>query len=125
MPTYEYECQKCDHHFELFKSIKDESAKRCPKCKGRTKRLIGTGAGIIFKGSGFYMTDYRSKNYVEGAKKEKTDSGGGGSSGEKTDTAKTDTAKTDGVKTDGAKTGSAKMDSPKTATPPKEAKKTS
>ena len=60
MPTYEYECEKCGHRFELFQSMKDEPKKRCPKCKGKVKRLIGTGAGMIFKGSGFYVTDYRS-----------------------------------------------------------------
>jgi putative FmdB family regulatory protein len=73
MPTYEYECQKCHHRFEQFQSIKDKPIERCPKCKkGRTKRLFGTGAGIIFKGSGFYQTDYRSKSYSEAASKEKS-----------------------------------------------------
>jgi putative FmdB family regulatory protein len=70
MPTYEYECQKCGHHFELFQSIKDAPRKTCPKCKGRVKRLLGTGAGLIFKGSGFYITDYRKPSYTEGAKKD-------------------------------------------------------
>jgi putative FmdB family regulatory protein len=71
MPTYEYECQKCGHHFELYQSIKDKPKKKCPKCGGRLKRLVGTGAGILFKGSGFYQTDYRKPSYTEGAKKEK------------------------------------------------------
>ena len=71
MPTYEYECPKCDHRFEKFHSISDPPIKICPKCKGRkVKRLIGTGAGIIFKGSGFYQTDYRSESYKKEAKKE-------------------------------------------------------
>jgi putative FmdB family regulatory protein len=70
MPTYEYECQKCHHRFELFQSIKDEPKKTCPKCRGRVKRLLGTGAGLIFKGSGFYITDYRKPGYKERAKKE-------------------------------------------------------
>ena len=70
MPTYEYECQKCGHHFELFQSIKDAPKKKCPKCRGRVKRLLGTGAGIIFKGSGFYITDYRKPSYKEAANKE-------------------------------------------------------
>lgn len=72
MPTYEYECQKCGLVFEQFQSIKDEPLRKCvtPDCKGKVKRLIGTGAGIIFKGSGFYETDYRSKEYKEKAKKE-------------------------------------------------------
>jgi len=72
MPTYEYECQKCHHRFELFQSIKDEPEKTCPKCRGRVKRLVGTGAGLIFKGSGFYITDYRKPAYRETAKKEST-----------------------------------------------------
>ena len=82
MPTYEYICEKCDQHFDLFQSIKDEPLKVCPKekChlkkwgKGRIRRAIGAGAGLIFKGSGFYITDYRSESYKQAAKKE---SGGG------------------------------------------------
>ena len=70
MPTYEYECQRCAHRFDAFQSIKDEPLKRCPKCRGKLKRLVGTGAGIIFKGSGFYETDYRSENYKKGQKRE-------------------------------------------------------
>lgn len=71
MPTYEYECQKCGHRFEEFQSITDPPIRRCPQCKGKVQRLIGTGAGIIFKGKGFYATDYRSPTYHEKAKKEK------------------------------------------------------
>ena len=59
MPTYEYECPGCKERFELFQKITAKPIKTCPKCKGKVKRLIGTGAGIIFKGSGFYATDYR------------------------------------------------------------------
>jgi len=78
MPTYEYHCQKCDQNFEMFQSMRDEPLQQCPKdlCRlpkwghGKVKRLLGTGAGIIFKGSGFYSTDYRSKAYQEAAKKE-------------------------------------------------------
>jgi len=66
MPTYEYECKKCGR-FEIFQSIKDEKLKRCPTCKKPVKRLMGSGAGIIFKGSGFYQTDYRSSSYKTGA----------------------------------------------------------
>jgi putative FmdB family regulatory protein len=67
MPTYEYECKKCGQ-FEVFQGIKDEKLKRCPACKRAVKRLMGSGAGIIFKGSGFYQTDYRSSSYNNGAK---------------------------------------------------------
>ena len=70
MPTYEYECRRCGHDFERFQSITEEPLKRCPKCRGKVKRLISTGAGIIFKGSGFYETDYRSDSYKAEAKKE-------------------------------------------------------
>jgi len=61
MPTYEYECTKCGHVFEVFQQITDKPLNECPKCKGKVKRLIGTGAGIIFKGTGFYATDYKNK----------------------------------------------------------------
>jgi len=71
MPTYEYECQECGFRFERFQNMTDEPIKRCPKCNGHVKRLIGPGAGIIFKGSGFYATDYRSKSYKAAAEKEK------------------------------------------------------
>jgi len=70
MPTYEYECEKCGHKFEYFQSMSSERLKVCPECKGKVRRLIGTGAGIIFKGSGFYETDYRSKSYQDGASKD-------------------------------------------------------
>lgn len=70
MPTYEYECTNCGHTFERFQSITDEPLKRCPKCRRKIRRLLGTGAGVIFKGSGFYATDYRSSSYTEAQKKE-------------------------------------------------------
>ena len=62
MPTYEYECNKCGHHFERFQNMSDEPIKACPQCGGQVKRLLGTGAGIIFKGSGFYATDYNQQS---------------------------------------------------------------
>ena len=71
MPTYDYLCDACQHAFELLQSIKAEPVKKCPKCgKLKLRRLFSTGGGILFKGSGFYQTDYRSKSYQEGAKKE-------------------------------------------------------
>lgn len=67
MPTYEYCCDACGHQFEQFQSISAKSLRKCPGCKKPSlKRLIGTGAGIIFKGSGFYQTDYRSESYKKG-----------------------------------------------------------
>lgn len=79
MPTYEYVCEKCGLEFEVFQSMKDDHLEVCPKekCpksrwgKGTVKRAIGGGAGLIFKGSGFYITDYRSENYKSGAKKDR------------------------------------------------------
>lgn len=71
MPTYEYECRKCGYEFEKFQKISDAPVKRCPKCKGVVRRKIGTGAGLLFKGSGFYITDYRSEGYKKAAKSEK------------------------------------------------------
>src|SRR6058998_3142446 len=78
MPTYEYLCTKCEHEFDVFQSIKDKALTTCPKdlCarkpwgKGKVKKKIGAGAGLIFKGSGFYITDYRSDSYKEAAKQE-------------------------------------------------------
>ena len=61
MPTYEYRCLDCNFQFELFQSMKDSPLKECPRCKGRVKRLIGSGAGFIFKGPGFFITDYKRK----------------------------------------------------------------
>ena len=72
MPTYEYICEECGHEFEQFQSITARSLRKCPKCgKRKLKRLIGVGSGVIFKGSGFYETDYRSESYKEAEKKEK------------------------------------------------------
>src|SRR5437588_4033576 len=68
MPTYDYSCDACQHEFEVFEPITAEPQKKCPKCKkNRLRRLFGAGAGIIFKGSGFYQTDYRSDSYKKAA----------------------------------------------------------
>ena len=75
MPTYEYLCENCGHTFEQFQSITAKPLKKCPDCKKpKLKRLIGTGAGIIFRGSGFYETDYRSDGYKKDQKADKTKS---------------------------------------------------
>ena len=71
MPTYEYECEACGHRFEKFQSITAAALRKCPACgKSRLRRLIGAGAGVIFKGSGFYETDYRSDSYRKAVEKE-------------------------------------------------------
>lgn len=113
MPTYEYECSKCKKHFDAFQSMKDDAYKTCPKdkCrmktwgKGSVKRLLGAGAGLIFKGSGFYITDYRSEGYKSAAK---SDSAGASAPAPKTDAPKGDVAKT--IPSESAKKKSAKKD---------------
>ena len=82
MPTYDYECEKCGKSFEAFQKMTDDRLTDCQDeaCDGKVKRLIGTGAGLLFKGSGFYITDYRSDSYKAAAKK---DSGGGKSDSKK------------------------------------------
>lgn len=80
MPTYDYECSACGHEFEVFQGIRDDLLVKCPECgKKKLKRLFGTGAGIIFKGSGFYQTDYRSDSYKQKAAADKpsSDTAGG------------------------------------------------
>jgi putative FmdB family regulatory protein len=87
MPTYDYRCDACGHEFELFQSITAPVQKKCPACgKLKLQRLIGTGAGILFKGGGFYETDYRSESYKKSAEAEtKAASGGAEKSEAKTD----------------------------------------
>jgi putative FmdB family regulatory protein len=72
MPHYDYVCETCEKQFEVFQSMNDKRLTKCPEkgCKGKVRRLIGTGAGLVFKGSGFYITDYRSENYKAGAKQD-------------------------------------------------------
>ena len=81
MPTYEYECRHCGHRFEAFQSMKDAPLTACERCGGEVRRLISGGAGLLFKGSGFYQTDYRSESYKKRAKEERGGKGaaaGGG-----------------------------------------------
>ena len=70
MPNYDYVCETCGHRFEVFQSMNDAKLQDCPQesCAGKVKRLLGTGAGLLFKGAGFYQTDYRSNSYQAGAK---------------------------------------------------------
>ena len=91
MPTYDYVCRGCGHEFELFQSMKDAPKRKCPRCaKNALERLIGTGGAIIFKGGGFYETDYRSEAYQKAAKAE-----GSGAAGDAT---KTDATKNEATK---------------------------
>ena len=91
MPTYEYECEACGHTFEEWQSITSEALKKCPKCgKKKLKRLFGTGGAIIFKGSGFYETDYRSDSYKKGEKADSSNSSTSSASKESKDTTSSD-----------------------------------
>jgi putative FmdB family regulatory protein len=101
MPTYEYRCEGCGHEFEELQSFKDEPLKVCPAChQERLRRLFGTGAAILFKGSGFYETDYRSESYKKAAKAEQeagksTTTNGTTSNGAVTEKKSTETKSTD------------------------------
>lgn len=107
MPTYEYACDSCGHEFEEFQSITAKPLRKCPECKKPAlRRLIGTGAGIIFKGSGFYQTDYRSDSYKKAAEKET-----GGTSAKSSDKKE---AKTE-AKTASTETKTAKAEKKKSA----------
>lgn len=100
MPTYDYECGHCGHAFELFQTIRESPLRKCPECGRRQlNRLFGTGAAVVFRGSGFYQTDYRSDSYKKGAEAEKKaatsgDNGGNGKSGEATAKSKPAKSKT-------------------------------
>ncbi len=71
MPTYEYECERCQKRFEVFQKMTEEPLTDCPDCKGKVRRLVGTGAGIIYRGPGFYTTEYRSESYKKREREEK------------------------------------------------------
>ena len=113
MPTYEYFCTKCEQRFEAVQSMKDPHFKECPQalCQmaewghGEVRRQLGTGAGLIFKGSGFYITDYRSDKYKEAAKKDAPASGGGGEGAKPADSGKAATPAAPAPKSDPPKTG--------------------
>jgi putative FmdB family regulatory protein len=96
MPTYDYQCDACDHEFEIFESITAEPQKKCPKCKkSKLRRLFGSGAALVFKGSGFYSTDYRSDSYKKAAAAEKPATDSSASSGDSATKAKSDSPKSD------------------------------
>ena len=98
MPTYDYICENCGYEFEQFQAIKARHIRKCPRCdKRKLRRLIGSGSGVIFKGSGFYQTDYRSESYTKAQKSEK--------SAADTDTAKKETETKDSKSPDKTKPG--------------------
>ncbi len=103
MPTYQYRCNECRHEFSEFQSITADPLSTCPECGGAVKRLISGGAGFLFKGDGFYTTDYRSENYKQAEKADRE------SSSSKPD-AKSSGAKSDGARSDGAKSGGGSSD---------------
>ena len=110
MPTYDYVCDACGHEFELFQSMTDSVKRKCPKCtKNKLRRLIGAGAAIMFKGSGFYQTDYRSDSYKKHADADKPSSS---SEGDKKSDAKTDT-KTESKNEKATPSSSSRSDSKK------------
>ncbi len=108
MPTYDYECQKCGNTFEVFQSMNDRKLSKCPdpECKGKVTRLLGTGAGIIFKGSGFYETDYRSESYKAGAKADKPEKASGSGDKKSDSSTKPKKSKSGTKKLSGSKAGS-------------------
>ncbi len=79
MPTYDYECTSCGHEFEKFQKITEDPVLECPECGEEARRVLSGGAGVLFKGSGFYSTDYRSESYKKAAEKEKKADGSGSS----------------------------------------------
>jgi len=98
MPTYDYQCERCGHEFELFQSISEQPKRKCPECgKNQLRRMFGTGAAVMFKGSGFYQTDYRSESYKKAAKADNESTSG--SSESKSADAKSTSAKAAETKT--------------------------
>ena len=93
MPTYEYECSSCGNAFEAFQSITADPIRKCPKCGKKVQRLIGSGGAILFRGSGFYATDYRSKEYRDRAEKDNARKDKTGASSSKNGTGDSDKSK--------------------------------
>ncbi len=97
MPTYEYRCHACDNKWEEFQSIKVEPTKKCPKCKkAKAERIISAGGGILFKGTGFYQTDYRSESYKKGADAAKKASEGSSGSSDSGKSSSSESGKSSG-----------------------------
>ncbi len=112
MPTYEYQCDGCEHNFDEFQMFSEEPLKKCPQCgKNKLRRVFGAGAAVIFKGSGFYQTDYRSESYTKAAQADK-DAGKGTSDKKESTGASSPPASSDTSAESGAKSGG-KKSSPK------------
>lgn len=113
MPTYDYVCDACEHAFEEFQSMSAKVLRKCPECgKLKLRRLIGTGAGVIFKGAGFYETDYRSDSYQKDAKADKPAEA-------KSEAKPTDSGKSESKSTDTKPAAAAKKDKPAPSKPTK------
>ena len=111
MPTYDYECQSCGHRFDEFQNMSDPALTTCPSCnEDALRRLIGGGIGVIFKGSGFYVTDSKSGS----PKKSATTSSNGEGSSDKSESSTTDSKKSDGTTSESKATGTAKSESAST-----------
>ncbi len=110
MPTYDYKCQKCGHRFELFQTMSAKPLTKCPECEGKVKRLIGSGSGIIFKGSGFYCTDYKKPTGGGSEAKDKAAEKAESKTSEKTPAATETAPKPEAKTTPASGTPSAKSD---------------
>lgn len=107
MPTYDYECDACDHRFELFQQISADPIKKCPKCgKSKLRRLFGTGAALMFKGSGFYQTDYRSESYKKASEADKKSASSESSKSDSKSESKSDSSSTSSAKSESKSTES-------------------
>ena len=104
MPTYQDQCEECDHAFEQFHSMTADPVSTCPECAGYVKRLISGGAGFLFKGDGFYTTDYRSESYKKSEKADKESSTGT----KDKDSTKKDSSKSDSKKSDSSTSSTSK-----------------
>mgnify|MGYP001311723084 CR=1 FL=1 len=104
MPTYQYQCEECEHAFEQFQSMTADPISECPECSGSVKRLISGGAGFLFKGDGFYTTDYRSESYKKSEKADKESASGS----KDKDSSKADKSKSDSRKTDSSTSSASK-----------------